>query len=174
MNTRWLSPFRLATGLFPLLPLLPLLAACSSESNPSGLENVQVQVSSYFLYQAGVVGSVPPQAVLTGPNNSATFTLLNTNDITGNKNDWHKYKFALGDDDAVTLRVNLGGGVILERTCIVHPRAVTLTYAELIAYPAGGEASFEADTPLPPGPSVHCACGFREYGDDRNANQCAP
>jgi hypothetical protein len=31
---------------------------------------------------------------------------------------------------------------------------------------------FEAETPLPPGPSVHCACGFEEYGDQANQNQC--
>ena len=170
MNTRWLDACRRAVRP---LPLLPVLAACSSESTPSGLENVQVQVSSYFLYQGGTIGSVIPTAQLTGPSNSATFSLTNTNDISGSKDDWHKYKFALGDDDQVTLRVILGGNTILERTCTVHPRAVELTYAELIAYPAGGEASFEADTPLPPGPSVHCACGFREYGDQRNANQCA-
>jgi hypothetical protein len=156
------------------LALMPVIAACSSESRPSGLENVEVQVSSYFLYQGGTIGSVFPSALLTGPSNSATFSFTNTNDISGSKDLWHKYKFALGDDDQVTLQVNFGGNVILERTCTVHPRAVALTYAELIAYPAGGEALFETETPLPPGPSVHCACGFREYGDDRNANQCAP
>jgi hypothetical protein len=136
---------------------------------------VQVQVSSFFLYQAGLIGSVPPTAVLTGPNNTARFSLLNSNDITDSlKGDWHKYMFELQAGDPVTLQVIQGSTTLLERTCTVDQRAVDLTYAEMITYPAGGEAFFEADTPLPPGPSVHCACGFEEYGTTRNANQCAP
>lgn len=156
-----------------LLGLAAALLACSSESNPTGNENVQLQVSSFFLYQAGIIGSVPPQAILTGPKNSASFSLLNTNDISGSKDDWHKYKFELQAGDEVTLRVIQGSSTLLERTCRVDARALALTYAEMITYPTGGEASFEADTPLPPGPSVHCACGFQEYGTTRNANQCS-
>lgn len=157
------------------LSLAAIMAVgCSSESNPTGNENVQVQVSSYFLLQGLGNPGVVPSATLTGPNNSATFTLTNTNDISGNKDDWHKYKFELKADDEVTLTVNLGGSNLLQRTCTVHPRAIAVDspYVELITYAAGGEALFEAETPLPPGPSVHCACGFREYGDAANQNQC--
>lgn len=164
------SPLRALHGALPLAALAA--AACSSESTPTGNENVQVQISSYFLYQGGSIGSVPPQAVLTGPNNTASFSLTNTNDITGSKADWHKYKFELQEGDQVTLRVILGSSTLLERTCTVDARALDLTYAEMVTYPTGGEASFEADTPLPPGPSVHCACGFQEYGVGRNTNQC--
>lgn len=161
---------RFAAGL---LAVLTTAIACSNESAPTGQENVQVQVSSYFFLQEWG-SSVLPSALLTGPNNSAAFTFTNSNDISGLKDDWHKYKFELQPGDVVTLRLNAGTDVIFERSCTVHPRALDLTYLELVSYGPATAGVFEEDGPLPPGPNVHCACGTEEYGDDRNANQCSP
>ncbi len=157
----------------PLAGLVAGLAACSTESGPTGQENVEVQVDTYFFHQEWT-NSIIPSAQLTGPSNSATFTFTNTpSSPTGTKADWHKYKFALQPDDIVTLRTTVGANEVFQQSCTVHPRALVLTYAEFRAYGPG--TAFDDDgNPLPGPHGARCGCGFREYGDARNANNCQP
>jgi hypothetical protein len=145
------------------------LAACSSDPG-TGEGNVQVQVGTYFFFQEWTEGV--PRATLTGPQDSATFDFTNTpSSLSGSKDDWHKYKFDLQPDDMVTLTVVSGTETVFEQSCTVHPRALELTYAEFLAY--GPSNAFDEDgNPLPGPYGAQCGCGFREYGDDRNANSC--
>lgn len=151
-----------------MLPIAAALAACDSDT---GEGNVQVQVDTYFFFQEWT-NSLLPSALLTGPQNSATFTFTNTpSSLNGSKDDWHKYMFALQPDDIVTLRVVSDTDEVFEQSCTVHPRALELTYAEFRAY--GPSTAFDEDgNPLPGPYGAQCGCGFREYGDDRNANSC--
>lgn len=173
------SPLRAIHG--PALSFAALMTlGCSSESTPSGNENVEVQVGTHDFYQElWGNNALAPAATLTGPFNSATFALTYTGDPTqlhpdSTKKGWHKYKFFLADGNTVTLRVAspAGGGILFERSCTVHPRALAIEYVEFLTY----GAEFKDDgfgNILPPGPDAQCGCGFVEYGDQRNANQCA-
>lgn len=171
---RIVSPLRALQGAALTLAAV-MGVGCSSESTPTGNENVQVQVGTWFFFQDYWTSSTFPSALLTGPRNSATFTFTNTNTVAdlSSKANWHKYKFDLQPDDVVTLRVTVGANLVFERSCTVHPRALQLTYAEFIAY-GRDDLIDEMGNPLPPGPDAQCGCGFREYGDGPNTNQCSP
>jgi hypothetical protein len=165
-----------------LVMLLALVAACANtDPGAEPGDNVQVQVGNFKFYQDYWRAITPPTARLTGPFDDETFAFTFTDDLNQppdqTKNLWHKYKFSLQNGQQVTLRVREGlaatAPLIFERTCTVHPRALQLEYAEFRAYGSPSEID-EDGTPLPPGPDAQCGCGFVEYGDQRNANQCFP
>jgi hypothetical protein len=101
------------------------------------------------------------------------FTFTNTpSSVNGLKDDWHKYKMELQEDDEVTLRVTVGGNLVFEQSCTVHPRALVITYAEFRAY--GPTKGFDMEgNPLPAEYGAWCGCGFKEYGQNV-AGSCDP
>jgi hypothetical protein len=142
------------------MALVPLLTACSNNaSNPTGPGNVQVQVQN-----TQGVGGGTAQMRITAPRNSENFTLTATQ---GDPSTWHRYKMDLQVGDQVTFSVpNL-----ISRVCTVGQFAIDETYARALVVEDGTNWSEDGGT-APPGPTVHCECGFQEYGSQNTTNNC--
>jgi hypothetical protein len=129
-------------------------AACFDEG-PTTEDNVELQILNY----GGTLGSV---LVTTPRNGTYDIPLRQSSD---NPDTWLTRMAELRAEDEIRFVLRQSGNEIASLTCTVHPRAIVLTYAR--AHVDGineDTGAFER---------LVCQCGFREYGETRNQEQCS-
>jgi hypothetical protein len=128
-------------------------SACPDEG-PTTDDNVELQILNY----GGTLGSI---LVTTPLNGTYDIPLRQSSD---NPETWLTRMAELRADDKVQFVLRQSGNEIASLTCTVHPRAIQLTYARLQVDHINEDTEvFER---------LVCECGFREYGDTRNQDQC--
>ncbi|MDH4044102.1 MAG: hypothetical protein OEY20_12160 [Gemmatimonadota bacterium] len=123
--------------------------------SPDVTPNVELQVLNF----GGAIG----QLVVTLPAGDP-WRISPLRQSSDNPETWHLRKVELNPNNAVHLELIQNGAVTAEMTCTVHPRALELTYARVLV------DGFNEDTGE--FQRLVCECGFNEYGNQRNQDQC--